>query len=49
MINSLLKAIDLMDEVVDRIAALEDVSGTDTKVARWLDNVGPPRPHASAA
>ena len=34
--------IKLMDEVVDRIAALEDVAATDTKVARWLDGVGPP-------
>jgi len=33
-----------MDAVVDRIAELPDVLGTDSKVARWLDGVGPPRP-----
>ena len=41
--------INLMDEVIDRIAELEDVAATDTKVARWLDGVGPPNPHAPAA
>ena len=41
--------INLMDEVVDRIGELEDVAATDTKVARWLDGVGPPNPHAPAA
>ena len=41
--------INLMDEVIDRIAELEDVAATDTKVARWLDGVGPPHPHAPAA
>jgi DNA-binding Lrp family transcriptional regulator len=41
--------IKLMDEVIDRIAELEDVVATDTKVARWLDGVGPPNPYAPAA
>jgi DNA-binding Lrp family transcriptional regulator len=41
--------IQLMDEVIDRIAKLEDVTATDTKVARWLDGVGPPNPCAPAA
>lgn len=41
--------INLMDKVIDRIAELEDVAATDTKVARWLDGVGPPNPHAPAA
>jgi len=40
--------IKLMDEVIDRIAALEDVAATDTRVARWLDCVGPPNPYAPA-
>jgi hypothetical protein len=34
--------INLMDEVIDRISELEDVSATDTKVARWLDGVARP-------
>lgn len=33
-----------MDEVIDRIADLDDVSGLETKVARWLGGVGPPSP-----
>lgn len=33
-----------MDAVIDRIAELEDVQGTDSKVARWLDDIGPPQP-----
>ena len=37
--------IRLMDEVIDRIAELEDVVATETKVARWLDGVGPPNPY----
>ena len=41
--------IKLMDQVIDQIAALEDVEVTDTKVARWLDGVGPPSPHEPAA
>jgi hypothetical protein len=41
--------INLMDKVIDRIAELEDVAATDTKVARWLDGVGPPNPHAPAS
>lgn len=33
-----------MDAVIDRIAELADVDSTDSKVARWLDGVGPPNP-----
>ncbi|MBN1311937.1 MAG: Lrp/AsnC ligand binding domain-containing protein [Anaerolineae bacterium] len=36
--------IAAMDAVIDRIAELPDVAATDSKVARWLDQVGPPRP-----
>ena len=35
--------IATMDAVIDRIAELDGVSATDSKVARWLDGVGPPR------
>jgi hypothetical protein len=38
-----------MDEVIDAIAELPDVAGTDSKVARWLDGIGPPRSSTSAA
>lgn len=31
-----------MDAVIDRIAEIEDISATDSKVARWIDGVGPP-------
>ena len=41
--------INLMDGVIDRNVELENVAATDTKVARWLDGVGPPNPHAPAA
>ena len=41
--------INLMDGVIDRNVELENVAATDTKVARWLDGVGPPNPHATAA
>jgi DNA-binding Lrp family transcriptional regulator len=40
--------IKAMDEVIDRIAELPDVAGTDSKVARWLDGIGPPRSSGSA-
>jgi len=40
--------IKTMDEVIDRIAELPDVFATESKVARWLDGVGPPRPHEPA-
>jgi len=33
-----------MDAVIDSIAELSDVASTDSKVARWLDGVGPPEP-----
>jgi hypothetical protein len=38
-----------MDEVIDAIAELPDVAATDSKVARWLDGIGPPRRSPSAA
>ena len=41
--------IKLMDQVIDRIAELPDVLATDTKVARGLDGIGPPSPHARSA
>ena len=41
--------IKLMDKVIDGIAEMPDVDATDTKVACWLDGVGPPNPHAPAA
>lgn len=36
--------IATMDAVIDRIAELPDVAATDSKVARWLNGVGPPQP-----
>ena len=33
-----------MDAVIDQIADVPDVIATDSKVARWLDGIGPPRP-----
>ncbi len=42
------KDIADMDAVIDRIAELPDVAATDSKVARWLDGVGPPRAAATA-
>jgi DNA-binding Lrp family transcriptional regulator len=36
--------IAAMDTVIDRIAELPDIVATDSKVARWLDGVGPPQP-----
>lgn len=41
--------IKSMDEVIDRIAELSDVVSMESKVARWLDGIGPPRPHEPAA
>jgi hypothetical protein len=32
-----------MDAVIDKIAEIDDIIGTDSKVARWLDGVGPPK------
>jgi len=29
--------ISSMDSVIDRIAEVRDVAGTDSKVARWID------------
>lgn len=31
-----------MDAVIDRIAELRPIVGTDSKVARWIDSVEPP-------
>jgi DNA-binding Lrp family transcriptional regulator len=36
--------IAAMDAVIDRIAELKNVTATDSRVARWLDGVGPPEP-----
>ncbi len=32
------------DAVINRIAELPDVVSTSSKVARWIDGVGPPEP-----
>jgi DNA-binding Lrp family transcriptional regulator len=37
-----------MDAVIDRIAEIPLVSGTDSKVARWIDGVELPIPAAPA-
>ena len=34
--------IAAMDAVIDRIAEVPDVAGTDSKVARWIDGRGFP-------
>ena len=36
--------IATMDAVIDRIAEIDDITATDSKVARWIDGVGPPEP-----
>ncbi len=41
--------IAAMDAVIDRIADVPDVAATDSRVARWLDGIGPPRPSAEAS
>jgi hypothetical protein len=33
-----------MDAVIDQIALVPEISATDSKVARWIDQIGPPRP-----
>jgi hypothetical protein len=33
-----------MDAVIDAIALIPEITATDSKVARWIDEVGPPRP-----
>jgi hypothetical protein len=38
------KDIAAMDAVIDRVAGLPDIAATDSKVARWLEGVGPPEP-----
>jgi Lrp/AsnC ligand binding domain len=35
--------IAAMDAVIDQIAKVPHVAATDSKVARWLDGIGPPR------
>jgi DNA-binding Lrp family transcriptional regulator len=40
--------IAAMDAVIDRIAEIPLVGGTDSKVARWIDDVEPPIPVAAA-
>ena len=37
-----------MDAVIDRIADVPDVTGTDSKVARWIDGVEFPSPSPDA-
>lgn len=32
-----------MDAVIDRVAEVPNVERTESKVARWIDGVGPPR------
>jgi len=41
---AIVEGVDIagMDAVIDRIAEVPDVVGTDTKVARWIDGAGPP-------
>ena len=41
------KDIPAMDAVIDRIAEISDITATDSRVARWLDGVGPPGPHSA--
>jgi hypothetical protein len=45
-IIAIVKGSDIatMDAVIDQIAELPDVAATDSKVARWLGEVGPPEP-----
>ena len=40
--------IPTMDAVIDRIAEIGDVTSTDSKIARWLDGVGPPEPSSES-
>jgi len=35
--------ISSMDSFIDRIAELPEVDKTDTRVAKWIDGVGPPQ------
>jgi hypothetical protein len=41
--------IAAMDSVIDRIAEISLVNGTDSKVARWIDGVAIPAPRLSLA
>jgi hypothetical protein len=49
-IIAIVKGSDIaaMDAVIDRIAELADIAATDSKVARWLEGVGPPEPAKKA-
>lgn len=42
------KDIPDMDAVIDRIAEVDDITATDSKVARWLGGVGPPEPSSKS-
>jgi phosphohistidine swiveling domain-containing protein len=41
--------VGTMDAVIDRIAEVPDIAGTDSKVARWIDGQGPPLSKAKPA
>jgi hypothetical protein len=41
--------IALMDAVIDRIAEVPDIAGTDSKVARWIDGLEFPAGPVAAA
>lgn len=41
--------ISQMDAVIDRIVEVPGVIGTDSKVARWIDGIGAPRPAGPAS
>ena len=49
-IIAIVKGADIsgMDAVVDRIAEIDDITSTDSKVARWLGGVGPPEPSSES-
>jgi hypothetical protein len=36
--------VPTMDAVIDRIALIKDISATESKVARVIGRLGPPRP-----
>jgi hypothetical protein len=36
-------SIGELDGVIDRVADVPNVERTDSKIARWIDGVGPPR------
>ena len=49
-IIAIVKGTDIpaMDAVIDRIAEIGDITSTDSKVARWLGEVGPPEPSSES-